>query len=374
MPTDPSLEAIPVDKARLVGSTLCTSGDVALPRLYLLGQQKSGTTTIATALFQSGVVPMVQGQPAGNIPLYLRSMRANHSQKLLAGNVKESNLLAGIAPRSCWEPSCLARAQKRWVHKLSPTFSDCASWQSTVLADMSTDTFPHADRATLLRSFYGEKASRRLMLVVIMRAPLQRFQSGFYWTYNPAHFGLPRGRNHAHNRTLGMELAMLRKALPPDFKTATTHWARFAQDRRFDCWARSMYSLNWRPWLEQFHPDQFVALPMKWALQDVGRATQLIANHFGIALRRQPHIMGTRRHEDRADTLNPNRHPSMEEDAAETTNQDTLRWLASTFFDPDTVELARMFSSAAIRGLVLGGANGTGLDQDNALRALHSGW
>ena len=110
--------------------------------------------------------------------------------------------------------SCLARAQERWEGKFQ-NFSGCALWRSTLLADMSTDNFKHAERALTLWSFYGVPMARRLILVVIMREPLRRFQSGFYWSFNPAHFGLPPHRNHAHNRTLRMELEMLRAELPP---------------------------------------------------------------------------------------------------------------------------------------------------------------
>lgn len=358
---------------RLVGEAICSRRDVALPRFYLLGQQKSGTTTIATAFFQAGVVPMVDYRPMGNVPLYLKSMRKNHSRTLLAGNVKESNLLLGIATRTCVSPSCLARAQERWEGKFQ-NFSGCALWRSTLLADMSTDNFKHAERALTLWSFYGVPTARRLILVVIMREPLRRFQSGFYWSFNPAHFGLPPHRNHAHNRTLRMELEMLRAELPPDYERATSRWESLACNRKLDHWVRSMYALNWRPWLAQFDPAQFVALPMKWALADVGRATQLVAERFGVALHRQPHIMGVGQRDATAlaDRLNPNKHPTMEEDSADEQNLADLRWLGTTFFEPDVAVLAGTFSRAMPKGLVLGGANGSSVG--NVLRHLKSSW
>ena len=355
-----------------MGEAICSSRDVALPRLYLLGQQKSGTTTMATAFFQAGVVPMVDYRPYGNVPGYLRSMRDNHSRALLAGNVKESNLLAGVSSPTCLTPTCLKFAQRRWERKFG-NFTGCArQWRNTLLADMSTDNLPHGYRAITLRSFYGMPSAKRLIFVVIMREPLQRFQSGFYWNYGPEFFGLPADRGHAHNRTLRVELAMLRAELPPNYADVEWWWPRLVRVRRLDAWVRSMYALNWAPWLREFVAAQFVALPMRWALADVGRATQLVAERFGVALRRQPHILGGRAR-GAGDRLNPHAHPTVAEDSeADPQNLEDLRWLATTFFEPDTRELARAFARAMPDGLTLGGAQGS--SEDDVLRCLNENW
>jgi len=363
---------------RIAGEALCSSEhDVALPRLYLLGQQKSGTTTMATALFQAGVVPMVEYHPHGNVPGYLHTVRDNHSRTHLAGNVKESNLLASVSSPTCLMPACLKFAQRRWERKFA-NFTQCTrQWRDTLLGDLSTDNFPHGYRALTLRSFYGMPSAKRLIFVVIMREPLQRFQSGFYWTYAPRHFGLPPYRNHAHNHTMRAELAMLRAELPPDYASVWPLWPHLVRFQRLDAWVRSMYALNWQPWLEEFHPSQFVALPMRWALEDVGRATQLVAERFGVALRRQAHILGDgSKHvgiSGEGDRLNPHAHPSVAEDSeADAQNREDVRWLVETFFAPDTRELARAFSNAMPDGLVLGGARGSSVD--DVLRCLNESW
>lgn len=363
---------------RIVGEALCsTEHDVALPRLYLLGQQKSGTTTMATAFFQAGVVPMVEYRSTGNVPGYLRTMRDNHSRTHLAGNVKESNLLAGVSSPTCLMPTCLKFAQRKWERKFA-NFTECARrWRDTLLADLSTDNFVHGYRALTLRSFYGMPAAKRLIFVVIMREPLQRFQSGFYWNYGPEFFGLPADRGHAHNRTLRAELAMLRAELPPSYEDVEWLWPRLVHFRRLDPWVRSMYALNWRPWLAQFRPSQFVALPMRWALADVGRATQLVAERFGVALHRQAHILGNGARRvgisGESDRLNPHAHPTITEDGeADAHNLEDMRWLATTFFVPDTRALARMFARAVPDGLTLGGARGS--SEDDVLRCLSENW
>lgn len=363
---------------RIVGEALCSAEqDVALPRLYLLGQQKSGTTTMATAFYQAGAVPMVDFRATGNVPGYLRTVRDNHSSAHLAGNIKEPNLLASVSDPACLTPTCLKLAQRRWEQKFA-NFTRCTrQWRDTLLADLSTDNFAHGYRALTLRSFYGMPAARRLIFVVIMREPLQRFQSGFYWNYGPEFFGLPPHRGHAHNRTMRAELAMLRAELPPDYASVVPLWPRLVRFRRLDAWVRSMYALNWRPWLQQFHPSQFVALPMRWALEDVGRATQLVADRFGVALRRQPHILGGGAKRvgvaGEGDRLNPHAHPTVAEDSeADALNREGLRWLAATFFAPDTHELARAFARAIPNGLVLGGARGG--SAEDALRCLNEGW
>ena len=329
---------------------LC-SNDVPLPRLYLLGQQKSGTTTMSTALYQAGAVPMVENRGGGNIPRYIhmesRGPR-NHSTTMLAGNVKESNLVAGLMKnRTCWSRRCLDSARVRWEARLRG-FGACEHWQSSLLTDMSTDSFRWPAHAALLHNLYSSADAKRLILVVIMREPLSRFRSGFYWEFNTRFLGHPRGSRHAHNRTMPMELQMLRNELPPDFATARTVAHVLADDWRLEHWYRSMYSLNWRPWLEQFEPAQFVALPMRWALADLGRAVELVSARFGLPLRPQAHIRSGA-HIVSNDVLNRNEYQSEDE------SDELMVWLADTFFKPDTVELANMFSRAMQRNLTLGG-------------------
>jgi hypothetical protein len=109
----------------------------------------------------------------------------------------------------------------------------------------------------------------------------------------------------------------------------------------------------------------------------VGRATQLVAERFGIALHRQAHILGNgARHvgvPGEGDRLNPHAHPSVAEDAeADAQNWEDSRWLAETFFAPDTRELARMFARAMPHGLVLGGVRGS--SEHDVLRCLNESW
>jgi hypothetical protein len=116
---------------------------------------------------------------------------------------------------------------------------------------------------------------------------------------------------------------------------------------------------------------------MRWALEDVGRATQLVGERFGVALRRQPHILGNGARgvgiSGEGDRLNPQEHPTLAEDSdADPQNREDLRWLASTFFAPDTRELARVFASTIPDGLVLGGARGN--SEDDVLRCLNENW
>ena len=351
--------------------TICSNG-APLPRLYLLGQQKSGTTTMATALYQAGAVPMVENRSWGNIPAYISRESGsafNHSRVLLAGNVKESNLVAGLmTTRACWSQRCLDAARLRWEARLAG-FGECAQWESTLLADLSTDTFRWPAHAAVLYNLYSATDVQRLILVVIMREPLSRFKSGFYWEFNPKFLGLPRGVRHAHNRTLDAELHMLRHALPPDFKTARTVAHVLADDWRLDHWYRSMYSLNWRPWLDQFEPAQFVALPMRWALADLGRAVGLVASRAGVPLRAQAHIRGGARN-NASDVLNRNAHAAAETDSDESLLH--FQWLVDAFFAPDTAELARMLARAMPRGLALGG--GVAADRESVHQHLQQSW
>ena len=119
------------------------------------------------------------------------------------------------------------------------------------------------------------------MFVVILRKPVERFRAACYWYYNSAHFGQQRDdkHRHAHNRTLAMEIALLSSTLPPTFGLVRTAWSEL-QTTALDTFTRTMYFLNWRPWLEQFEARQFVVFPMDYALQNVSRATSMVSTHF----------------------------------------------------------------------------------------------
>ena len=76
------------------------------------------------------------------------------------------------------------------------------------------------------------------------------------------------------------------------------------------------------------------------------------------------------------DRLNPNAHPTVEEDsAAEAKTREDLRWLVSTFFAPDTLRLARTFVRTIPKGLILGGcACGNNCSEDDVLHHLKENW
>ena len=163
---------------------LCSQSDITLPRLYVLGQQKSGTTAISTILFQAGALPAVQYSRAREIQghgtdttSYTRNLWGTDANLLLKGAVKESNLLRGVKKPGCWSSSCLSIAKKKWEERLL-FFRNCSSWNTTVLADMSIDNLHKPERASLLQYFYGP-LSQHLIFIIILRNPIDRLSSGF---------------------------------------------------------------------------------------------------------------------------------------------------------------------------------------------------
>ena len=49
------------------------------------------------------------------------------------------------------------------------------------------------------------------MFVVIMREPMLRFKSGFFWEFNPKFYGKPSNVRHHHNRRLSRMARVLRR-------------------------------------------------------------------------------------------------------------------------------------------------------------------
>lgn len=367
------MEKSPTSAVLLSGLTICSGPGGALPRLYVLGQQKSGSSAISTILFQAGALPMVPFNLAGLIQghgrqgvvrSYADVLWGAHANRLLQGNIKESNLLRGVKEPGCWSTTCLIHAKQKWERKLS-FFSNCSSWNTTLLSDMSTDNLHKPDRAALLKSLYGSFAAQ-LMFVVILRKPVERFRSAFYWYYNPIHFGQQKDdkHRHAHNRTLAMEIALLSSTLPPTFGLVRTAWSEL-QTTALDTFTRTMYFLNWRPWLEQFEAQQFVVFPMDYALQNVSRVTSMVSTHFGVPLTPKTHIFNAN---NTVTKINPNQYRTVED----VTTVRGLDWLQSTYFAPDTRNLARLFSGAIPKGFLLAGA--TSVDEDDVRLFLEENW
>lgn len=350
---------------------LCSKSDITLPRLYVLGQQKSGTTAISTILFQAGALPAVQysrardiqGHGTDIVKSYTRNLWGTDANLLLKGAVKESNLLRGVKKPACWSSSCLSAAQKKWEERLS-FFRNCSSWDTTVLADMSIDNLHKPERASLLQYFYGP-LSQHLIFIIILRKPIDRFRSGFYWNHPPNYYGHPRGERHAHNRTLHSEIEFLSSVLPPTFELVQNSWTEL-QSVSLDAFTRSMYFLNFRPWLDQFQSRQFAVFPMKFALANVSRATSIVSRHFHVPLVEKPHIFNSNKTVKHK--LNPNRYQAVED--ANTSRG--LEWLDSTYFAPDTRRLAHLFSTSMSNGMMLAGA--TSSSEDDILMFLKNNW
>jgi len=216
-------ESFHASAAQLIN--LCAGGKF-LPELYVLGAQKSATTSLALDLVRAGV-------------------------ESAAGDQKELRFFDdGLRQvRSMWLrqlPVCPASEIRRVLADFSPR--NLAHTQMPVGWKPSTEGQKQVDVPALLSSFYGPQASRRLNFVVMLREPLSRMRSAWH-----------------HSHQLGLKWD---GAAGPSFSKDLSFSLQEALHGKYTNWLwRSMYSRHIESFLDHFEPRQFVIVPFLQYMQ-----------------------------------------------------------------------------------------------------------
>lgn len=310
-------------------SSICLYGH-AVPSLYLLGPQKSGTSTIANEWLDAGIKSAYAEKPFSNIT-YDQPEKELHS----FDSICKFNIARRKHASSSERCMPMTKEEKEiWAQH----FHSCTHKQHSTLADMTPVNLRLPGLATMMADLYGESKSS-LRFVILLRNPVERLHSGFWhekW-FDP------------NLRTMDFT-SWLKEVVIPKAEAIKTSgsWAGIETNYDMDQFYRSLVSLQLKQWLEVFEPSQFMLIPMsEYFVNETFRVEAFwqLKKKWGITLDETYPLDHGARH----DNVRP--HPSLEQYA----NTAVIKKLNSEFFHPDAAQLANLLAKAMPRGLTLSG-------------------
>lgn len=218
--------------ARAGGTEICQDGK-ALPKLYLLGAQKCGTSSLARDLRCAGIaaVPSRNGDPKEN--------RFFAAKTRWRGAEVERGLWLHQLP-ACRSESELARLPPRVVSDMTPNN------MRAVLGMQQTYGGFELDLPKNLRLFYGASANE-LTMVMLVRSPLSRMQSAWYAA-----------------KDCNFKCICQADCKAESFQAALKATLEQAKQGVFTPWLwTSMYGRQLERWAAEFEPSQFYVIPYK---------------------------------------------------------------------------------------------------------------
>lgn len=313
------LQQFPFDEQANTGTPICVH-DYVVPKVYLLGAQKAGSSTLAADLMIAGL------RSADRVTKELHTF-----------------------DRFCDFKTEPRRTDKDWDDFRHPgecklAADDVAMWAGSFdkecwlggeYADMTPLYLRLPGLPTAMAHVYGEEKAN-VKFIIGLREPLMRLHSGFY-------------HEVSHNEkyvNFAEYVHMLREAAPDVHKNGSY---ALSHSYKFDQFYRSLYSLNIEPWLDTFNPKQFAIVPMAKYFGNVAERQNGIAQigrHLGIRL--YPKRI------TEADIKNQGQHPSLQEDLPRKMSE----WLQDEYFIPDAKRLASLLAPAMKSGLVIVGYQG----------------
>mmetsp|Transcript_49967 Transcript_49967/g.107074 ORF Transcript_49967/g.107074 Transcript_49967/m.107074 type:complete len:364 (+) Transcript_49967:114-1205(+) len=296
--------------------SLCKDGKL-LPQLYLLGAAKSGTTTIATYLLQNGI--LTQAYPDIEKEWHFFDWRYYGVQNVTP------QFLEGLRHDWMYElPPCTPADEPRMIGDYTPDNLRLVPLPEGSSGGFSQPT--HADLPLTLQYFYGEELYPKLTFMVMMRDPLDRFQSSWYFFRE----------RHKHVETIDPEATFDRHVREVLHDANNSHY-------RLRLW-QSMYGSQLKSWLERFEARQFIFAPMMIALNGITSTFSSLSKQLGIPLN-ETH---THLHE------NSSPHPSVSEDCSPGTIA-----MFDHFMEDDHRLLLEELAKASLEGASLVGYTGS---------------
>lgn len=206
------------------------------------------------------------------------------------------------------------------------------------------------DLPHLIRSLYGEEERAKLRFIIMLREPVARLQSGFYFGKNVMRrFGGPNHTLEYYEESFPAYVNMTERRVPEFESDLQAGAERLSRDFPLDQFYRSMYSLNLKPWLEVFAPRQFVIIPSSLYFRDLA-SRGAVMNQVAEFLRLDPALLGA----VGMTKKNVGKHPRLEDDIT----PEKAEWLRREYFTPDTRRLAEMLAPRFKDGLVVAGYDG----------------
>jgi hypothetical protein len=371
----------PLKPGRRLGpaaDNLCVNG-VLLPRLYLLGAQRAGSTGFALKLSKAAGVR--SAWKAKEFHFFDRLQEA-----CTRDLVDPTRLYSGTCTPNTteWRAALKkgAKAGFKKAGKKKPKFCKAeAGAPRTVLADYTPINLKYVDLPEVLKQLYGSLLDE-LVFLVLVREPVARAQSA-YW------IGIMRHGYHIHTeaqaaRVLAEHGKPHNFTLPMAVKKKCEKWdteiackTSFAHNLEVadaltaaglvtDSLWRGQYAAQLRPYLAVFKPSQFVVIPSHFATTHFDK---VLADDVAPRLK-----LSSKTFVHQKDTVhNKHRHPPLEEDLLNAENQ--KKW--KEWSDMQTDDLAELLTKHRVNqpdGIRLSGYNGNSGDVTAVKKFLMENW
>ena len=366
--------AVPVNNS----VTLC-EGRTALPQLYIVGMQKAGTSEVlawlkTSKMFVTACSHDDLGGPGGDeCHFYDHVCGWNGTASLLAS----PHLRIGSCPAT-FTAAAASRAAALYTAQNGPNAYACgqAPSGSLFLVDKSPTYSRLLGLPSYLQSMYGAAQFDKTRVVIIFREPLERMNSAFYQSQGVRAKKMPFALSPNSSKSGVPYLAtpaayakMLRETLPASYADIVAKGNESLVVRAYylDFFYRSLYALQFGPWLAAYDPKNVLVLPFKWSVANEGATLHLVSGLLQTVSGTPLSISAP------TDNKPVNERSHLATDEA--LNSETRDWLRTTYFEPDTTSLASMIADATGKGLVLGGAQAGVCDTtDVCYHHLVSSW
>jgi len=312
------------------------SGLRAVPRIYLLGQKKCGTTSAAFDMKLAGAQGAFATDP------WKKELHTFDKlcQWEVAKRWGEPEWTGAASPGTC--PAKLADGDREAWLQQSP-FYECDDDFRGVISDLTPVNMRLVGLPATMKQLYGHDADR-LAFIVFLREPLARFQSGFYSSRNGSDWAL----NSPTMASFGKYVSSIRAKVDEHAKSDMQNADR---DYSIDEFYRSLYWSNLMPWLSVFSPQQFMIVPMKYYFESTEtklHTLDMMAKQFDAYMLPELAIHNTHK-------FNQGENPKVESDL----DDEDRRWLMQQHFGPDTDRLSGMLADKMRDGLTIAGFTGS---------------
>ena len=343
-----------VDKKKGLGphslppTQICMDGR-ALPQHFLLGAQKSGTSSLADDMFTVGV-RSADGRPSE----WKQSADGNEFEKELhsfdkyCGFLSASKMTVEASAGKIPVGRCNMNASQ--VQEWIGLFNECTHTGPTLM-DGTPANLMLLDLPVTLEAIYGP-ASKYLSFSVMLREPVSRTLS-----QHSMDFIKVPGRQMSFSHYL--------QTVRNRTKTHGVRLTDISSDYFMNPIYRSMYGVNLEPWLKAFKPSQFVVIPMHHyfaSLENRRSTLEVMKDRLNIPL--SPSKLQTESEKGN--------NPLTNIFGADLSAEDR-EYLRSQFFDEDLLRLSTHLAEWIPQGLQLAGYFGA-IDPQEIATYLTANW
>jgi len=330
--------------------------DKFLPKLYVLGNPKSASTSLAANLMYAGVTPVGPDCRGGDTcklgqERHDVQMKELHFFDTVMNYSKQNESMKNwldVLPDCPHKNNSEPLLMKQVIGDFTPNYMQLVPRPKNAETPgkdrpyMNWDT--HTDLPKVLSEFYG-KDSQNITFAVMLREPLERLQSLWHCCMCPD----KKAEKCGPNRTFAGDLEKAMGKHPLVY----SDWL----------W-QSSYSRQLKGWLQYFHPSQFVIIPM----HEINRENrgESVCRELSTRLNFE---MGCDSKGASIQRVNVNKHPSLEQEAG----LDLVHQFRK-MVEPENTDLFKTLGMMHLQGAGLANYDGPKGYPEAIESWLRSGW